>query len=256
MNVELLRVIARLLSSDLTAGEHRNRMGAPLLTGAVVTILLCALSRNAVFTITVIAFFLLRLSMMEPDAVKRAMRTTLLAAAVSGIFMLPAVIMGSPGSFGTVVMKVFESVLVLSVLRELVSWKELTAAMGELHLPGPFVLTLDMTVRFLVLLGRFSNQILEAVTLRRVGNTDWKNAGTGGVLGNTFLKAMDLSEQTAEAMTCRCWDGQYAGHAGGCKEAAGKGDRKISEKGRCWLIILLGLAAETAWFVLTQSWAF
>ncbi len=259
MNVELLRVIARLLSSDLAAGNRScGRRGMPLFLGAVVTILLCALSRNAVFTITILAAALLRLSLMEAEAIRRALHATIAAAGMACIFMLPSVWLGSGGSFGTVVMKVTESVLVLSVLRELVSWKELTAAMGAFHLPEIFVLTLDMTVRFLVLLGRYSGEIAEAVTLRKVGKNDWRSAGTGGILGNTFLKARDLSVQTGEAMVCRGWDGHYAEWqetAGDDKKSLGRDKNGLENQKERWLLLAVtaALLAELVWFYTTQQ---
>lgn len=242
MNIKVMRLLARLLKSDREAGTTKyNAAGCLLL--AFVTVLLCALSGNAVFPITIIAAELFRLSLRRPEAIAHVMGTVLLAAGAAAVFMLPAVFFGSPGSFGTVTMKVFESVLVLSMLGEDVPWKEMTAAMGKLRLPAVFVMTLDMTVRFLYLLGRFSNSVLEAVTLRQVGGKNWKSAGTGGILGNTFLKAQEMSKGTGEAMMCRCWDGEYAGHSADHEKERSSG----------WAAGVI-LAAEIVWFVMTQSW--
>ena len=64
-------------------------------------------------------------------------------------------------------------------------------------------------IRFLVILGRYMSRILEAVTLRRVGEENWKNAASGGILGLTYLKSQQMADHTAEAMACRCFDGDY-----------------------------------------------
>ena len=242
MNLKVMRLLSRLLKSDREAGTIKYNAAGYLLL-ALVTVLLCALSGNAVFTVSVIALELLRLSFRDFRVISHVMGTVLLAVGAAAVFMLPAVFFGSPGSFGTMTMKVLESVLVLTMMGEDIPWKDMTAAMGQLHLPAVFVMTLDMTVRFLFLLGRFSNAVLEAVSLRRVGETSWRNAGTGGVLGNTFLKAQEMSQGTGEAMMCRCWDGKYAGHSG-------TPEGKRASRG----ILGVLLAAELAWFVLTQSW--
>ena len=246
MNLSLMKLLSGLLSSDWSAGSRQGREANAglLLGGAIWIILLCALSDNAVFPFSVIAVFLLLLAFMESGAIARVLRTTLLSAGAAGIFMLPAAFLGSPRSFGTVVMKVFESVLVLSVLREYVSWKELTSALGRWHLPGILVMTLDMTVRFLVLLGRHSHSILEAVSLRRVGDQSWRNAGTGGIFGTTFLEARHLAEQTGEAMLCRGWDGS--------RESVSPPVRKAGK--RAMLLAWSLYALLLVWFVLTQSW--
>lgn len=246
MNLALMRLLSRLLSWDLAAGGRKNRgpYAGLLLGGAVLIILLCALSGNAVFTLSVVAVLLLVLSLFPAGEIGRVLKTAFLAALAAGIFMLPSVFLGSPRSFGTVVLKVFESVLVLSILREWLSWKELTAALGRRHLPEIVVLTLDMTIRFLVLLGRYSDAVLEAVSLRRVGDGSWRDAGTGGILGNTFLKARNLSEETGEAMVCRCWDGGLE-RAGAAPERPGR--KAILGAVAVDILLLL-------WFAVTQSW--
>lgn len=208
MNVQLMRVISRILESD---GQTKSSRVLPAfrLAVAFLCILLCALSRNAVFVIAVIAVELLRLAFMRPAAIAQVVRTVIPILLVTGLFLLPAVFMGHPRTLGTVEMKVFESVLILAILNQTVVWKEMTDAFRALHAPQLFVFTLDMTVRFLVILGRYSNAILEAVALRSVGKTHWRNSQAGGVIGTTFLKSQRISQETAEAMACRCFDGEY-----------------------------------------------
>lgn len=63
-------------------------------------------------------------------------------------------------------------------------------------MPQIFILTIDMTVHFLVILGRVSNAIVEAVELRTCGkkNPNWKKAPTGGILGTTYLISKECPE--------------------------------------------------------------
>ena len=236
MNLEMMKLLARLLKSEREQKE-REYDAAGCLVLAISTVLLCALSGNAVFPVSVIAAELFRLSMRKPETIAHVLGNVLLATAAAAVFMLPAVFFGSPGSFGIVTMKVFESVLVLTM-------------------PGVFVLTLDMTVRFLYLLGSFSNSVLEAVTLRRVGDQNWKNAGTGGILGNTFLKAQEMSQGTGEAMLCRCFDGTCEGAGDGSifpeqgeQRRIGRGAARMDR----WAFLLI-LAAEVLWFAVTEMW--
>ncbi len=253
MNLEMMKLLAKLLKSEREQKE-REYDAAGCLVLAISTVLLCALSGNAVFPVSVIAAELFRLSMRKPETIAHALGNVLLATAAAAVFMLPAIFFGSPGSFGIVTMKVFESVL--TMLNEDVSWKNMTAAMRRFHMPGVFVLTLDMTVRFLYLLGSFSNSVLEAVTLRRVGDQNWKNAGTGGILGNTFLKAQEMSQGTGEAMLCRCFDGTCEGAGDGSifpeqgeQRRIGRGAARMDR----WAFLLI-LAAEVLWFAVTEMW--
>lgn len=245
-----MRMISRILRSDQKKENHNHTgFAAPAavfrLTGAIACILLCALSRNAWFTLVVLAVELVRTAMKPPEEIARIFRPVAVAVIFAVIFTLPAVFLGSPGSFGNITMKVAESVLVLSILNEEVSWKDTTGALERFHLPGVVIATLDSTIRFLVILGRFSNQMLEALSLRRVGSKNWRNAGTGGILGTTFLKSQQMAQQTSEAMICRGFTGDYR-----YRKPLRKTDRKQTAANLAYCLVFVVLAAG---FWYTQS---
>ena len=253
MNMQLMKLLSVLLRRDRQeAGGGRGLLAAQcksaLLLLALLTILLSSVSTNGIFVLSIAALLLLRLGLWEGEIIAEVLKTTLLAAGAAAVFMLPSVFLGNPGSFGTVTGKVFLSVLVLSMLREAVPWKDMTAALSAFHVPVLFILTLDMTVRFLVLLGQFSGAMLEAVSLRRVGKRTWRNAGTGGILGNTFVKSQQLAQQTQEAMACRCWSADMQ------PKGRQKHTNQAGRLRRCAPVIGAA-AAELVWFALTQSWS-
>ena len=114
-NRSILRVLARLRESDLKddgrgsseragmlngmkKGGGADRSGLPVvcLLSALLLILLCALSRNAVFTVTVLALMLARAAVLPIRQLKRVMQTLLLPCMFTLIIMLPAVFLGSP----------------------------------------------------------------------------------------------------------------------------------------------------------------
>jgi len=211
MNLRVMRVIAAITDAERNTGKSAQSGVAPALRLAVsiLAILLCALSRNAFFVLCVIAVELLRTALLPADSVRRIMEKLPAPVLMTALLMLPAVFLGSPRSMGTVTMKVLNAVLILAILNEKVSWREMTGALAACHAPEIFILTLDTAVRFFVLLGRYSNRLLEAVSLRRVGEKTWRNAGTGGILGTTWLKSQKMAAANAEAMACRCFDGVY-----------------------------------------------
>ena len=185
-----------------------------LLSALLLIILLCALSRNAVFTVTVLAVLLARAAALPIRQLKRVMETLFLPCMFTLIIMLPAVFLGSPKTMLTVTLKVAEAevaeaVLALSLMGTAVSFQRLTEAFRQLHFPELFVLVLDLSIRYLVILGHYSGALLEAVTMRSVGTVSWKHSGAGGILGTTFLKSQQMAQQTEEAMRLRGFDGAY-----------------------------------------------
>ena len=175
----------------------------------IFSIVLLSLSRNAFFAVSILAAALLLTALLPAKEIRRVLSALPVPAALTFLVMLPAVFLGSPGTLLTVTLKVTLSVLLLSLYNERTAWKETTGAMAAFHAPDLFIMTLDTTVRFLVILGRFAGRMLEAVSLRRVGKKTWKNAGTGGILGTTWLKSQQMVRENMEAMTCRCFDGTY-----------------------------------------------
>ncbi len=212
MNLQLMKILSRLLETEAGRDEDRKLPVLPWvrILLAVLTIFLCALSRNAVFTYGVLAVELLHLSLLTTGQVGRVMKRLALPVLFTALITLPAVFLGSPAT--------------LLLMNEDLSWKEITGAFGALHFPDLFVLVLDQTVRFLVLLGRYSNEIFEAVTLRMVGGLQERISkedegrrlshharqhNFGGILGTTFLRARRMSAASYEAMECRGFDGTY-----------------------------------------------
>lgn len=212
MSTKLLKRIGKLFSDDL---QYQNRKkkgkaaGSLVLLSAFLCIVLCSLSTNPWFVSCILTALLLRLALMPPEEIAGVMKATLAGAALAALITLPAVLTGSPRTLGTVTMKTAESVMLLAIVSEQLGWKGMTSAAVSLHLPDLFLLTLNTAVRYLHLLGRFAARISEAVSLRQVGEKNWKTSGTGGIIGTTFLKAQRMADRNAEAMACRCFDGTY-----------------------------------------------
>ena len=240
MIMQIMKMISRLTEPEKRRQAENRVSPAFRLCVAILTILLCALSKNAVFTGSVIVILLLRTAFLAPAEIAEVLGKTVLPVLFSALILLPAALLGQPGTLFTVTMKVFESVLLLALLNHSVSWKDMSEAMGEMHFPQILIMTLDTMVRFLVILGRFMGRVLEAVGLRKVGKDNWKNAGTGGILGVTYLKAQQMEVHTEEAMACRCFEGTYRSYR----------KRKFGRRDALYLLLVPAIAA---WFVYTQA---
>ena len=72
LNLKVMELTGRLLKNDReNAGRKPSPVAPALRVGAaVLCILLCAISQNAVYVITVIAVELLRLALMPPEGFK------------------------------------------------------------------------------------------------------------------------------------------------------------------------------------------
>lgn len=223
MTETILKILSLLSERDLPGQvpgrEQGNRIlknvaPALRLLTALWCILLCALSRNAVFVIAVLAVELVRLALLPGQSLLRVLKRVIPPVLFSLLILLPGLFLGHPRTMLTISMKVLTTVLILALLNEDLRWQQITASLHALHLPQMFILTLDMTVRFLDLMGRMSQAMYEAVTLRTVSSSGRqydrsRMKAAGGILGTVFLRSEIMAVEVAEAMECRCFDGTF-----------------------------------------------
>jgi len=81
--------------------------------------------------------------------------------------------------------------------------------MKVIKLPDIFILVLDITIKYIFILGEYSINMLYALRLRSVGRNDRKHQSIPNLMGALFLKSKEMAELTYSAMECRGFDGRY-----------------------------------------------
>ena len=203
--LKFCRLFERISLNGKTYRPHAHA-GVKLLS-AVVMIVLMALSRHSAFLLCAAAPFLLYLSMQDIAVLRKTMETACGAALLTMVMMLPALFLSGSTAFLTVSVKVFLSVAMLSYVSLTSPWNALTASLRRVHLPAEAVFILDLTLRYIQLLGRTAAEMLAAVQLRSVGRRQGRQNSFGGILGTLFLKSETYARFTQEAMACRLFDG-------------------------------------------------
>lgn len=212
MTQRVLQIISAIITNDTRYREDSKILPVLRIAVSVSAIILSACSDNAVFVITVLAAELVRLAVLPIQQVTSVLKKLPLPVIFTMLIMLPAVFLGHTRTMLTITLKVLVSVLILSIMNEDLTWKEVTGAFASLHLPDVFTMTLDMTVRYLTILSGLCAAIHEAYTLRAVSLKKQDRSrmqSAGGILGTVFLRSVRMSEETTEAMQCRCFTGTY-----------------------------------------------
>lgn len=206
----LLKLLGLLERFRENGSKQSGRVHAGVrLAGTLLLILLTALARNSFFVWCVLALLLARLCFLPGKALRSVLKGAVAAAAFSALVLLPAVFWGQPRSLLTVSSKVFVSVGLLGVLSATTPWHRLTAALGRFHVPGLVVFLLDVTLKYIQLLGEVCVNALTALRLRSVGRDRAKERSFSGVLGVTFLRSKEMEDELFDAMRCRGFDGEY-----------------------------------------------
>jgi cobalt/nickel transport system permease protein len=135
------------------------------------------------------------------------------ASLLAFVLFVPAMLL-QPGGISNnlvIVGKVFLSLEMVTIFNHTTQWNHITTALRKLHIPGIFIFTLDITLKYIVLLGTLIEEILKSLTLRSVGKNNKKYQSVGGVMGVTFVRGTEMSQEMYEAMRCRGFTDDYKG---------------------------------------------
>lgn len=172
-------------------------------------ILLTACSKNYLFSLIMAAGTILALATYPAAMIRQILSGTIGAVLFSALILLPAVFMGNPQILLTIGTKVFLSVTLIGMLSAGTSWNKLTASLRAFHIPDIFIFTLDITLKYIAVLGEICMEILTSLRLRSVGQNKKKAKAFSGILGISFLKSREMADEMYAAMCCRGFVGEY-----------------------------------------------
>ena len=204
----ILGVLAKL---KWNAGKDRRFSASPSLklSYTFLFILLTACSKNYLFSLIMVAGTILALASYPASAMKQILSGTIGAVLFSIFILLPAVFMGNPQILLTIGTKVFLSVTLIGMLSAGTAWNKLTASLRAFHIPDIFIFTLDITLKYIAVLGEICMEILTSLRLRSIGQNKKKAKAFSGILGISFLKSREMADEMYAAMCCRGFVGEY-----------------------------------------------
>ena len=214
--VKTIQTLGGIMSRVKIQKGHEKKRALPAivkLAVLIVLIILTAASRSRLLPLAVAAAVLVYLCTWPPRDLWQILKTAGAAGLFTLILFVPAMIWHPSGipNHLNVAGRVFLCMAMVCIFNHTTQWNHITSALRRLHVPGLFVFILDITLKYIVLLGNLIQDLLTAMQLRAVGRHDRKYASVGGVMGITFLRGMELNEQMYEAMRCRGFTDDYRG---------------------------------------------
>lgn len=175
----------------------------------LLLVVLLSLSKSLSFIFVAAVGVLCRLCLLRAEEIVRVLRNALAAVAFTALVLLPAGILGNWYSLEAITPKVFVTVSALSLLSYGTRWNELTGALKYFLIPDIFIFVLDIAIKYILLLGEFTLNMLYALKLRSVGKNPGKQASLSGIAGTLFLRSRDMAVEMHSAMECRGFSGEY-----------------------------------------------
>lgn len=205
-------IMSRLRLESGREGRFSLPAGVRLLL-MIALIILVSVTQNDLVIMAVGAVALVRLALMPAEDISAVVKAVLVAVIMAVVIFAPAGIMDPVRLWNSirVVAKILISVTLVGIFNRTTQWNHLTTALRKARIPGTVIFIIDITFRYIVLLGNLMQDLLTAVSLRSIGRNDKKYNSIGGVMGVTFLRGTEMNKEMYEAMQCRGFTDDYEG---------------------------------------------
>lgn len=175
----------------------------------LLLIVLVSISKSSAFVIMVDVLILFVVSLMSAEDIKHIIKLIVAVSIFTFIILLPSILMGNKSNSYLMLLKVLASTVSINIISATTKWNDIIAALKKFFIPDMFIFVLDITMKYILILGEFSLNMLYALKLRSIGKNRAHGSSLSGIVGTLFLKSKEMSEEMYEAMECRCFNGEY-----------------------------------------------
>ncbi|TDT62330.1 energy-coupling factor transporter transmembrane component T family protein [Fonticella tunisiensis] len=209
----LMSILKILSKIDRLGGQRRGILYGvtpPLkLISTILTVVCVSTSRDATFLLSAGLFVLINLIMLEKSDRKRVLALGITASSFSAVMLIPSMATGNIINSLIIVYKVLLTVSMANILSVSTGWFDVSASLKLLLIPDIFILVLEITLKYIYLLGEISLNMLTALKIRSIGKNNNKYSSISALMGNLFLKSKEMGEELYSAMECRGFTGEY-----------------------------------------------
>ena len=224
MQKNVLHLASLLERVRLGGGAHEggsiidralSSVSAPVrLLGMLVCVLCVCLAQSPLYLMLMAAIALVLIAVRPVRGLRATFMPALAAAGFAVVLALPALLLGASATIAMlkIALKTFVNVSLVLGVSWTLTWSRMSAALKALRLPDEVIFTFDMALKHIEVLGRAAHDLTESVMLRSVGRAPAgfsRTDSVAGIMGMTFIKAMECSRAMDEAMLCRGFAGAY-----------------------------------------------
>lgn len=212
VNKSILSFLGLLSKIRAQSGYDKDKLFvSPVfkLAFTLLYIVLLSVSQSFSYLYIMLVYIILILSAMPGKDIIKVLRGSLIATLFTVIILLPTFFSGNSYSITIIPLKVFATITAVNIMSHSTRWDRIIGALKRFHLPDLFIFVFDITIKYIVMLGEFSLEMLYALKLRSVGKNRKKYTSLGGVGGTLFIKSREMSEEMYSAMECRGFTGEY-----------------------------------------------
>lgn len=216
INKSILTILKMLSKFKYGSKYESNRFNINAITkiiSAIILIIMVSLSRSFGFLIIVDVYLLLIISVLTAKEINHIIKMAVVVAIFTLIVLLPSILMGNQNNSVLLIIKTLTTITVVNITSSISKWDETTKTLKLFFIPDIFILVLDITIKYIIIFGEFSLNMLYALKLRSVGKNKNKTTSISGIIGTMFIKSKEMAEEMYGAMECRGFTGEYKLHS-------------------------------------------
>jgi cobalt/nickel transport system permease protein len=206
----LLGILSRIRSQ----GVRGNMFGVSAslhLASTFVIVLIVTLSHKYLFVLVAIVYLLSFLSLLKGENIIKILKVSFIVMGFASAVLLPSFFLGNRQGSVMMITKIFVTVTSAGILSHAVPWHSLTGSMKRFFVPDIFIFVLDITLKYINMLGELSLQMLYSLRARSIGRNRNKYTALSGIAGTLFIRSVEMSQEMHSAMECRGFTGRYTG---------------------------------------------
>jgi len=203
--LSLLSILAKIKRQDTSADQKYQIQPVLKVICTFFIVVLLSFSQKIIFVAIILVYSLCSLSLMRANQILSILKISFWVSLFTFLILLPS----NQYSIIMITAKVFATVTMINILSHSTKWSAITGSFKFFHVPDIFILVLDITIKYIVMLGNDTLQLIYALKLRSVGKNRNKYQSMSGIAGNLFMKSVEMSKEIYDAMECRGFNGKY-----------------------------------------------
>lgn len=176
----------------------------------ILNILLIAITRSFIYLFILDICILMYIFLLDKEDRRKIIAVSFVFPVITLIALLPAMFQGNSNNSMLLFQKIISSILLTNILSYSTKWNHISRSLKLLFIPDLFIWIIDITIKYIILLGEYSMNLLYSFKLRSIGKSYDKYGSLSRIMGNLFLKSYKISEEMSYAMECRGFVGEYS----------------------------------------------
>lgn len=208
--LSILKIIGRIRRKGVRHDGFSYHVNPTLkMAFTFLILLMVALSRNYIFILIMDVYALINIFILAQEERKNILLISVVIPLFTLVMLIPSMILGNMKNSILLLQKVIASIMLVNWLSYTTKWDHITKSLKLFFIPDLFIWVMEITIKFIVLLGEYSVDLLYALKLRSIGKNDERYDSISKIMGNLFLKSKHMGEEMFSAMECRGFVGEY-----------------------------------------------